>query len=162
MGDLLRAAFEYFGRLLRFVFPGLLAWALLPLALQPVDTCDPGTSIACLGHFYDGTSPLAQGGLIAVAGLALHLGGRYVIHEPFLGVVLFHWPKRIWWPWQMPWLRSFVGNSLAGPIGAATKYQDLPRGPARLYPLPTGPFLGQRFGPTQPGAPPGIGAARPA
>ncbi len=81
MGDMVRQVTESFERWLRIIFPGLLFWALLPLAV--VDHARLGT-LAPYETMYGDLLWQGHAALVLTAGLFFYIVERYVVHEPFL------------------------------------------------------------------------------
>ncbi|GEM_PF-6779921 len=86
LGSTIRATFDSFERLLRWVYPGLLFWALLPLAVFPVDKPQ---GLAPFASFYSGVTDLGHIGIVVASGFLIYLVERYIVHEAILWV-LFH------------------------------------------------------------------------
>lgn len=88
LGNTAQAVIHGFERILRWIYPGLLFWALLPLALTPVD--GRGQSLEPFVKFYSGIGVPAHIGLIVISGLVFYLFERYIIHEGLLlGTIFF-------------------------------------------------------------------------
>ncbi|PKB78758.1 MAG: hypothetical protein BZY88_16810 [SAR202 cluster bacterium Io17-Chloro-G9] len=101
---------------MRWVYPGLLFWLLLPLAFN---TVDQKSSFAGYANFYGNAPVVGHVGLIIVSGFLIYLAQRYLIHEMIL-VLLF---------------RPFG-------VGASANF----KGENRFYPKATGRLMWTRFG----------------
>jgi len=112
-------ALAHFELLIRWVYPGLLLWAILPFALA---TNEKGFSQLPHNDFYVGLGPLEQAGLIIVAGFILYLIERMIVHELGLSwAVFFSWKE----------------------VGSTRNFRDPDN---RKYPWATGRLLWRRFG----------------
>jgi hypothetical protein len=85
--DAIGTLFNYFERLLRWIYPGLLFWLALPLATEPF------TDVSKYWILWEGVPLTGHFGIVVTTGFFFYLIERYVMHEGILHAMPFWWFK---------------------------------------------------------------------
>ena len=88
---LIEVIFERFERLLRWLYPGLLFYAIFPFAIKNVTVPSAGVTFSQLPHgaVYGGMPVVGHLGLVVASGFLTYLLVRYFLHEMFLFLLFF-------------------------------------------------------------------------